>query len=59
MSDTGVNGDHREANNKLEELDPVSQDLLIGQSEKLEMYQWFVRAHLEDRSGRLAHDGAG
>jgi starvation-inducible DNA-binding protein len=56
---TGVNGDHREAIDKLEELDPVSQDLLIGQSEKLEMYQWFVRAHLEDGSGRLPHDGAG
>jgi starvation-inducible DNA-binding protein len=37
----------------VEDLDPVSEDLLIGHLAKLEMFQWFVRAHLEDASGRL------
>jgi starvation-inducible DNA-binding protein len=55
---SGVNGDHRAAIEELEELDPVTQDLLIGQSEKLEQYQWFVRAHLEDAAGNLANAGA-
>jgi starvation-inducible DNA-binding protein len=55
---TGVVGDHRSAIAELDDLDLVSQDLLIGQSEKLELYQWFVRAHLEDSSGRLRHGDA-
>ena len=54
----GVNGDHRAAIEEFEELDPVTQDLLIGQLEKLEQYQWFVRAHLEDASGNLISAGA-
>jgi len=54
----GVNADHRRCISELDELDLVSQDLLIGQSDKLEMYQWFVRAHLEDRSGSLSNAGA-
>ncbi|MDP9406038.1 MAG: DNA starvation/stationary phase protection protein [Actinomycetota bacterium] len=55
---TGVNADHRAAITELEELDPVTQDVLIGQSEQLELFQWFVRAHLEDRSGRLLNADA-
>lgn len=54
----GVIGDHRKAISEFEDLDPVTQDLLIGQSEKLELYHWFVRAHLEDKGGRLAHGDA-
>ena len=42
-----------------EKPDPVSQDLLIGQAEKLEQFHWFIRAHLESTSGRLATAGAG
>jgi starvation-inducible DNA-binding protein len=54
----GVIGDHRKGIALFDELDLVSQDVLIGQTEKLELYQWFVRAHLEDSSGSLAHGGA-
>ena len=42
----GVIEDHRRAMDATEKLDPVTQDLLIGQLNQLEMYQWFVRAHL-------------
>jgi starvation-inducible DNA-binding protein len=49
----GVNGDHRSAIAKLGEIDPVSEDLLIGQLGRLELFQWFVRAHLETESGSL------
>lgn len=45
---------HRQAMNKLEDIDLVSQDILIGQLEDLELYQWFVRAHREDPSGAIA-----
>ena len=43
----GVIGDHRKAIAELDDLDLVSQDMLIAQADKLEMQQWFVRAHLE------------
>lgn len=43
---TGVVGDHRSAIRRLDELDLVSQGLLLNQVELLEQYQWFVRAHL-------------
>lgn len=49
----GVNADHRAAIEKLEELDPVSEDMVTGQLADLEQYQWFVRAHLESASGEL------
>jgi starvation-inducible DNA-binding protein len=55
---SGVVADHRAAIGELEEPDPVTQDLLIEQSAKLEQYQWFVRAHLEDSSGTLSTRGA-
>lgn len=50
----GVNGDHRKAIARLGEIDPVSEDLLLGQSADLELFQWFIRAHLESSSGQLA-----
>lgn len=50
----GVIGSYRAAIEEMEKLDPVTQDLLIGQLEKLELFHWFVRAHLEDDSGRLS-----
>lgn len=43
---TGVIGDHRAAIARLDQLDLVSQGLLLNQVELLEQYQWFVRAHL-------------
>jgi starvation-inducible DNA-binding protein len=54
----GVISDHRRAIAEFDDLDLVSQDVLIAQAEQLEMFQWFVRAHLEDSSGNLRHGGA-
>lgn len=51
---SGVIGGHREAIGLVDEADPVTGDLLIGQSGKLEQFQWFVRAHIENTSGELA-----
>jgi hypothetical protein len=37
----------------VDELDPITGDLLIEQSRQLEMQHWFIRAHLSDTSGHL------
>lgn len=50
---TGVLEDHRKAVGRIGELDPITEDLLIGQTAKLELFQWFVRAHLENAGGSL------
>jgi len=55
----GVITSYREAIAETEKLDPVTQDMLIGQTEQLELFHWFVRAHLEDQAGHLATDQAG
>ncbi|GAA1855385.1 DNA starvation/stationary phase protection protein [Pseudonocardia ailaonensis] len=55
---SGVVSDHRAAIAETEELDPVTQDLLIAQAGDLEQYQWFVRAHLENADGTLRSAGA-
>jgi starvation-inducible DNA-binding protein len=55
---TGVIESHRTAIQAADEPDPVSQDMLIGQSKQLEQFQWFVRAHLESADGRLTTEGA-
>jgi starvation-inducible DNA-binding protein len=55
---TGVVTDHRAAITLFDDLDLVSQDMMIAQTEQLEMFQWFVRAHLEDSAGQLGHGGA-
>lgn len=52
-----IGSQHRDAIDKVGSLDPVSEDLLIGQAATLEMYHWFVRAHIEDIDGHLATDG--
>ena len=52
---SGVIGDHRRAAEKLGDLDPVSEDLLIGHLADLELFQWFVRAHLKDAAGDVVH----
>ncbi len=54
---TGVITDHREAIETAEKLDVVTADLLTAQTQKLELLQWFVRAHLESTSGELATAG--
>jgi starvation-inducible DNA-binding protein len=54
----GVIEDIRHAIDQTEELDPVTQDILIGHARNLEKFQWFVRAHLESAGGKLAHEGS-
>lgn len=54
---TGVIEDHRAAIEAVGD-DPVTEDILIGQTGDLEQYQWFVRAHLQGTSGALASAGA-
>ena len=44
----GIIGDHREAMRRMAEVDPVTEDLLIGQLSKLELFQWFTRSHVAD-----------
>ena len=52
----GVITSHREAAAATEESDPVTNDMLIGQLRQLELFHWFVRAHLENASGSLVTD---
>ncbi len=54
----GLISDHRKCMAELEEIDMVSQDMLIGQLGELEKYHWFIRAHLEDDNGQLSTRGA-
>ena len=54
----GVVEDNRKAIELAGEIDPVTEDLLIGQTAELEQFQWFVRAHLENAGGQLANAGA-
>lgn len=54
---TGVIQDHRAAIEAAAD-DPVTEDILIGQTGDLEQYQWFVRAHLQGTSGALVSAGA-
>jgi starvation-inducible DNA-binding protein len=54
---SGVIEDHRAAIEKVEEADPVTEDLLVTQSGALEQFHWFVRAHLESADGSLATKG--
>jgi starvation-inducible DNA-binding protein len=49
---SGIIEAYRAAIDKTDELDLVTQDLLIGQARQLEQFQWFVRAHLESADGR-------
>jgi starvation-inducible DNA-binding protein len=55
---TGVIEDTRKGIDRLEDLDVVSQDMMIGHAGELEKFQWFVRAHLENSGGQLANKGA-
>jgi starvation-inducible DNA-binding protein len=54
----GLVTDNRRAIAEFGDLDPVTEDLLIGHTAELEKFQWFIRAHLEDIGGRLGHAGA-
>lgn len=54
----GVISDHRKAAEETEELDTVTNDLLVGHLHELELFHWFVRAHLESAGGALSTAGA-
>ena len=54
---TSLIAEHRDVLNRLEDLDLISQDMLIEQTRALEQFQWFVRAHVESASGTLATEG--
>jgi len=54
----GFIAEHRKAIDALEDLDVVSQDILIAQTGALEQFHWFVRAHLENADGSLSTKGA-
>ena len=55
---TGVLTDVRKAIEQAGEIDPVTEDLFVSQAGELEQFQWFIRAHLENAGGQLAHEGA-
>ncbi len=55
---TGVIEDTRKSIERVGDLDPITEDMLIGHSTELEKFQWFVRAHLENSGGQLANEGA-
>ncbi len=54
----GVISDYRAGMKELDELDLVTQDIFISQTEQLELFHWFIRAHLEDKGGQLSTAGA-
>ncbi|MFJ8000841.1 Dps family protein [Streptomyces sp. NPDC096310] len=51
---SGIVADHRRAVDAVDKLDPVSQDMLIQHLRSLELFQWFIRAHLENAGGGLS-----
>ena len=55
---TGVIEDTRKSIDRVGDLDPITEDILIAHSTELEKFQWFVRAHLENSGGQLANEGA-
>ena len=46
----GVITDHRAALADVESMDPITHDMLVGQTADLELFQWFVRSHLGNTS---------
>ena len=50
---SGIIEAHRRAIDATDELDLVTEDMLLGQARQLEQFQWFVRAHLESADGTL------
>ena len=52
---SGVIADHRTVMGELGDLDPVSEDMIIGHLRDLELFQWFVRSHLKDATGDVVH----
>lgn len=52
---SGIAADHRAAIAEFGDLDPVTEDLFIGHLADLELFQWFVRAHLKNTEGDVMH----
>jgi len=55
---TGLLEDHRQAQETIADLDAITEDMLIGQIKALELFHWFVRAHLETTGGTLTTGSA-
>jgi starvation-inducible DNA-binding protein len=55
---SGVIADQRRAIEEAAKVDPITEDMLIGQARELEQYHWFVRAHLENAGGELSSGDA-
>lgn len=53
-----VTAGHRRAIEKVAELDPVTEDMLLGQAGELEMAHWFIRAHISNVDGELVTEEA-
>lgn len=49
---------HRTVIDAAGDVDPITEDILIGQTGEMELFQWFIRAHLKDDDGALATKGA-
>lgn len=54
----GLIASHRKTITDVGALDPITEDMLIKQTAGLELFQWFMRAHLENSAGTLAKAGA-
>src|SRR5699024_12712742 len=46
--------DHRKAQEAVSDIDPMTEDMIIAQARQLELFHWFVRAHLETTEGGLS-----
>ena len=55
----GVISGTRSAVEEVGKLDPVTEDMLIGHLDKLELFHWFIRAHLENSGGELVTGQSG
>lgn len=53
----GIIEGHRDAIEAVGDIDPITEDILIGQTAGLEQFHWFIRAHLENNEGALASGG--
>ncbi|MEO9010980.1 MAG: DNA starvation/stationary phase protection protein [Nakamurella sp.] len=52
-----VISEHRRAAADTDEIDPVTNDMLVGHLHSLELFHWFVRAHLESSGATLSSSG--
>lgn len=50
---TGIIEDHRKLAESLDDVDLITQDMLVSQLGTLELLQWLVRAHIESSQGEI------